>query len=228
VLVLVALVIAVVVKTFLVQAFFIPSGSMENTLHVGDRVLVDKVSYHFREPRRGEVVVFNGVDSFTPEVPVSHPSGLGGVVRTVLGTVGLGPPDERDFIKRVIGVPGDRVRCCDAQGRVTVNGVALSETSYLYPGNAPSVLPFDVKVPQGKLWVMGDHRAVSQDSRAHLGEPGGGMVPEDRVLGRAFAVVWPVGHWTGLGVPGTFGQAALGLTLVPFARRARLRRTVPW
>jgi signal peptidase I len=119
-------------------------------------------------------------------------------------TIGLAPPDERDFVKRVIGVPGDRVRCCDAQGRVTVNGAALDETSYLYPGNAASEVSFDVVVPPGKLWVMGDHRAASSDSRAHLGDPGGGFVPEDRVIGRAFAVVWPLSNRQILSVPDTF------------------------
>ena len=121
---------AALIRTFLVQPFFIPSGSMENTLRVGDRVLVDKVSYRFHDIRRGDVVVFNGLDSFTPEVQVTRPSNpvLRGL-RALGAAVGVAPPGEKDFIKRVIGIPGDRVVCCDSKGRVTVNGTALKETA---------------------------------------------------------------------------------------------------
>ena len=210
ILLLVAFGIAFLVKTFLVQAFFIPSGSMENTLAVGDRVLVNKVVYQLRDIQRGDVVVFNGVDSFTPEVRISPPTDPMGKVVDWLGrTFGFAPPDERDFVKRVIGVAGDHVVCCDASGRITVNGVALDETSYIYPGNNPSDTPFDIVVPPGKLWVMGDHRAASSDSRAHLGDPGGGFVPTDRVIGRAFVVVWPMSHVGVLPIPDTFDQPAL-------------------
>jgi signal peptidase I len=178
--VLAALIAAVLIKTYVVAAYVIPSASMQPTLQVGDRVLVEKIGYRLHDPRRGDVIVFDGLDSFTPEVAGTH-----------------------DFVKRVIGVPGDRVRCCDTDGRVTVNGVPLAEAGYLFPGDEPSAIAFDVEVPAGMLWVMGDHRSVSQDSRAHLGDPGGGMVSVDRVRGRAVAVVWPVGRWTGLGVPDT-------------------------
>jgi len=210
VLLLVAFGLAFLVKTFLVQAFYIPSGSMENTLAVGDRVLVNKVVYHLRPIERGDVVVFNGVDSFTPEVTITEPTDPVGRASEWFGrTFGFAPPSERDFVKRVIGVAGDHVVCCDAQGRITVNGVALTESDYLYPGNQPSSDTFDVRVPEGKLWVMGDHRAASSDSRAHLGDPGGGFVPTDRVIGRAFAVVWPLQHAQLLRIPDTFGQPAL-------------------
>ncbi len=210
ILLLVAFGIAFLVKTFLVQAFYIPSGSMENTLAVGDRVLVNKLVYDVRDIQRGDVVVFNGVDSFTPEVHISPPSDPVGKVVDWLGrTFGFAPPDERDFVKRVIGVAGDHVVCCDASGRITVNGVALDETAYIYPGNNPSDTPFDIIVPPGKLWVMGDHRAASSDSRAHLGDPGGGFVPTDRVIGRAFLVVWPMSHVGLLPIPDTFDQPAL-------------------
>ena len=210
ILLLVAFAIAFLVKTLVVQAFYIPSGSMENTLAIGDRVVVNKVVYHVRPIARGDVVVFNGVDSFTPEVTITPPSDPVGKAADWLGrTFGFAPPDERDFVKRVIGIPGDHVKCCDSGGRITVNGVALDETSYLYPGNAPSDLPFDVIVPDGKLWVMGDHRAASSDSRAHLGDPGGGFVPTDRVIGRAFAVIWPFSHVQVLPVPSTFDNPAL-------------------
>ena len=205
-----ALILSFLIKTFLVQAFYIPSGSMEQTLQVGDRVLVNKVVFHTRDIQRGDVIVFNGVDSFTPEVRITPPSDvLGKAVDWFGRTFGFAPPDERDFVKRVIGVPGDHVICCDKAGRITVNGTALEEKSYLFPGNVPSEQRFDIVVPDGKLWVMGDHRAASSDSRAHLGDPGGGFVPQDRVIGRAFAVVWPFSHLTVLDIPDTFGQPAL-------------------
>jgi signal peptidase I len=210
ILLLVAFALAFLVKTFLVQAFYIPSGSMQNTLEVGDRVLVNKVVFHLRPIARGDVVVFNGVDSFTPEVTITEPTDPAGKVVDWFGrTFGFAPPSERDFVKRVIGVAGDHVVCCDATGHITVNGVALDETSYLYPGNVPSQDAFDIVVPAGKLWVMGDHRAASSDSRAHLGDPGGGFVPTDRVIGRAFVVVWPFAHAGVLGIPDTFAQPKL-------------------
>ncbi|NHC13545.1 signal peptidase I [Motilibacter deserti] len=206
----IALILAMLVKAFLVQAFYIPSGSMEETLRVGDRVLVDKVSYRFGDIDRGDIVVFNGVDSFTPEVTYDEPSNpVSKAVRAVGSAIGIAPPDERDFIKRVIGLPGDRVACCDSQRRVTVNGVPLEEEDYLFPGDDPSDQPFDVTVPEGRLWVLGDHRNASADSRAHQGEPGGGFVPIDKVIGKAFVVVWPFGHWRTLGTPETFEQAEI-------------------
>jgi len=222
----VALVLALLIKTFLVQAFFIPSGSMENTLAVNDRVLVNKVVYHLRPVHRGDIIVFSGTDSWSPEVyipPATNPVSKG--VRWVEGLFGLGPSAETDFIKRVIGVPGDHVVCCDTQGRITVNGVALTEP-YLYPGESPSDTAFNVIVPPGRLWVMGDHRAFSSDSRAHLGDPGGGTIPIDKVVGRAFVVIWPVSHWATLPTPATFQQHALtaagrvGTAATPFALSA--------
>lgn len=205
-----AFLVAFVVKTFLVQAFYIPSGSMEDTLQVGDRVLVNKVVYHLRPIERGDIVVFDGTGSFiTGEFVEPERSPVEVVARLLGEIVGLAPPRDTDFIKRVIGVGGDRVVCCDADGRITVNGVALDEEAYLYRNNPPSKQPFDVLVPEGALWVMGDHRSASADSRAHLGDPGGGMVPVDRVIGRAFAVVWPVGNAQVLEIPATFDQPAL-------------------
>jgi signal peptidase I len=205
ILLLVAFGLAFLVKTFVVQAFYIPSGSMEETLQVGDRVLVNKLVYKVRDIERGDVVVFNGVDSFTPEVVITGPTDPFGKAVDWLGrTFGFAPPDERDFVKRVIGVGGDRVVCCDEAGRITVNGTPLDEESYLYPGDAPSTETFDVIVPPDKLWVMGDHRSSSSDSRAHLGDPGGGFVPTDRVIGRAFAIVWPRSDAQWLEIPDAF------------------------
>lgn len=209
VLLVVALALSLLLKAFVIQAFYIPSGSMEDTLQVGDRVLVNKLSYDIRDVRRGEIVVFNGIDSFTPEV-LQEPDAdaMTRLRRAVGAALGVAPSDERDFIKRVIGIPGDRVRCCDKAGRVTVNGIPLDEP-YLFPGDRPSEMPFDVRVPKDRLWVMGDHRSKSADSRIHVGDPGGGMVPVDRVIGRAFVVVWPVPRWRLLSVPETFEQPKL-------------------
>ena len=209
VLAVIALVLALLIKTFLVQAFYIPSGSMQDTLQPGDRVLVSKLTYRFRDIQRGDIVVFNGVDSFTPEVTVAEPTNpISRGVQWVASALGLPTLSEKDFIKRVIGLPGDRVRCCDAKGRITVNGVPLTEP-YLYPGDVPSQSAFDVVVPPGRLWVMGDHRSDSKDSRSYLGDPGGGMVPESRVVGRAFAIVWPLSRATLLSLPHTFVSGAL-------------------
>ena len=210
ILIVVAVLLAILLKTFLLQAFYIPSGSMENTLQVGDRVMVNKVVYHLRDIKRGDIVVFDGLDSWTPEVTSAEPTNpVAKAAAWFAGLVGFAPPSEKDFIKRVIGIPGDEVSCCDSKGRVEVNGVPLDEQDYLYPGNKPSEQPFDQIVPAGRLWVMGDHRGMSSDSRAHLGDPGGGTIPEDRVIGRAFVVIWPVSHWSWLSNPATFDQPAL-------------------
>ena len=208
VLVVVALLLAVVIKTYAIQAFFIPSGSMENTLKINDRVLVNKLVYDVRGIHRGDIVVFNGDGSWDPgTVPVD----TNFVVKFADGFAsmfGFGHPGDI-LIKRVIGLPGDRVACCDAQDRITVNGVALTEQSYLYPGNSPSDSRFSITVPPGWLWVMGDHRLISDDSRDHLGSPGGGTIPESAVVGRAFVIIWPLGRWRFLPIPATFQQTKL-------------------
>ncbi len=215
VLVVVALVIALVIKTFVVQAFFIPSSSMENTLKIGDKVLVNKLVYNFRKIEPGDVVVFDGAGSWDP-VPAPARASSDPVVRLydvtlrpllhsisgLFGTV----PGQTDYIKRVIGVPGDTVACCTPAGLVTVNGVALHEKSYLYPGAQPSQISFRMTVPPGRLWVMGDNRFVSDDSRLHRQDPGGGTIPENMVIGRAFLIVWPPGRFRVLPIPSTFMQ----------------------
>jgi signal peptidase I len=208
ILVVIALTLALVVKTYAVQAFFIPSGSMQNTLAIGDRVLINKIVYRVRGIGRGDIVVFNGQGSwdFDATPPPSNPA-----VRffdAVEGIFGAGNASDV-YIKRVIGLPGDRVACCNARGQLTVNGVALSESSYLYPGDQPSQQRFSIKVPDGRLWVMGDHRYVSYDSRGHMGDPGGGTIPESAVLGRAFVIVWPPSQWGMLNIPATFEQPQL-------------------
>ena len=256
-LVLIAFVLALLIKAFLVQAFYIPSGSMQQTLELRDRVLVNKLVYRFRDIHRGEIVVFNGLDNFQPETQIAPPSnGVQRVLRSISRAVGVGAPGEKDFIKRVIGTPGDRVACC-VDGHVTVQPKGSSkpvplDEPYLFeddkqifceagtgeqacPAGAPGVL-----VPAGRLWVMGDHRGFSSDSRAHIDDENHGTVPTDKVIGRAFVIVWPVGRSTILRVPETFdtalgGPAALALGGAPFllglagavplkAARRRVRR----
>ena len=208
VLVVIALLLAVVIKTYAVQAFFIPSGSMENTLEINDRVLVNKLVYDVRGIHRGDIVVFNGDGSWDPGTPPRNTNFLVKFGQGFASMFGFGHPGDI-LIKRVIGLPGDKVACCDAQGRVTVNGVPLNEQSYLYPGDAPSESRFDIVVPPGRLWVMGDHRLISDDSRDHLGVPGGGTIPENAVIGRAFVIIWPFSRWRILPIPATFQQPKL-------------------
>ncbi|GAB7190581.1 hypothetical protein NUM3379_12870 [Kineococcus sp. NUM-3379] len=193
--VVVALVVSLVVKTFLLQAFFIPSQSMERTLLIGDRVIVSKLTPGPFELHRGDVVVFQDPGGWLDPAP---PSTRGPLAR-LLTFVGLLPEDSNDhLIKRVVGLPGDRVVCCDARGLVTVNGEPVEE-SYVHPGNEPSTKTFDVRVPAGRLWVMGDHREQSEDSRFHEDLPGQGTIPLERVTGRAFTIIWPFDRWTWLG-----------------------------
>jgi len=208
VLVIVALVLALVIKSFAIQAFFIPSASMENTLEIGDRVLINKIVYHLRPIHRGDIVVFDGTGSWDFDTPPASSNIFSKAVDEAEGLVGISK-DPNIYIKRVIGLPGDHVACCNAAGQVTVNGVPLSESSYLYPGNAPSTQKFSITVPAGRLWVMGDHRLVSYDSRGHLGDPGGGTIPESGVLGRAFVIIWPPSRWGFLNIPATFEQPQL-------------------
>jgi signal peptidase I len=216
-----ALVLALLIKSFVVQAFFIPSSSMENTLEIGDKVLVNKLVYDFRSIHRGDVVVFNGDGSWDP-VPARPAPLLSRLWDSVSGLFGTAP-GVHDYIKRVIGIPGDHVACCNRHGQVTVNGVPLSEKSYLYPGDAPSTQKFSITVPPGRLWVMGDHRSVSWDSRGHMSDPGNGTIPENHVVGRAFVIVAPVSRWRLLPIPATFQQpqltasaaAAPGLKVLP-------------
>jgi signal peptidase I len=207
IIVVVAAALTLLVKAFVVQVYRIPSASMENTLQIGDRVLVNKLVYHFRGIARGDIIVFSGQDSWGPDAPPPSNNGLVRFWDDVLSDIGL-KSSQTYYIKRVIGLPGDKVACC-TDGKVTVNGVPLTETSYLYPGDAPS-FPFKaVTVPAGHLWVMGDHRGDSDDSRYHTGDPGSGAIPENDVVGRAFLIIWPPSRLSDLPIPSTFSQAAL-------------------
>jgi signal peptidase I len=188
-LLIVAIVVAVVVRAFVLQTFYIPSESMEKTLLINDRVLVNKLIYNFRSPHRGEVIVF--------EAPANWRSGVA----------------DEDFIKRVIGTPGDHLVCCDDQQRITVNGYPLDE-KYIYTSDdgvtdSASEQPFDIVVPKGRYWMMGDHRSHSSDSRERYvrdGDLTGATIPEDAIVGRAFVIFWPVGRATWLTVPNTFDK----------------------
>ncbi|MFD0394924.1 signal peptidase I [Streptomyces nogalater] len=206
----IALVLALLIKTFLVQAFSIPSDSMQNTLQQGDRVLVDKLTPWFgSEPERGEVVVFHDPDNWLAGEPTPTPN----PVQKVLSWIGLMPSaEEKDLIKRVVGVGGDTVECKNS-GPLKVNGKALDEP-YVYPGNTPCSVDdqggqFKVKVPQGYIWVMGDHRQNSRDSRYNQSDRNHGMVPVDKVVGRAIVKAWPINRWGTLPVPDTFDQPGL-------------------
>jgi signal peptidase I len=230
----IALVLALLIKTFLVQAFSIPSDSMQNTLQQGDRVLVDKLTPWFgSEPSRGEVVVFHDPDNWLRGEPTPNPN----AVQTFLSKIGLMPSaNEKDLIKRVIGVAGDTIEC-KGNGPVKINGKALNETSYVYAGNTPCSVDdqggqFKVTVPKGKIWVMGDHRQNSLDSRYHQQDSHQGFVPVGNVVGRAIVIAWPPTRWDTLPIPDTFDQnlsaaapGALGLAgAVPLVlwRRRRL------
>ncbi|MVO89924.1 signal peptidase I [Streptomyces sp. p1417] len=175
---LVGMAVLLLVATFVVQPYAIPSGSMEPALRPGDRVLVNKLAYRFGSgPQRGDAVVFDGSGYF----------------------------GDSDYVKRIVGVGGDRVVCCDKRGRIKVNGAPVDEP-FLFPGDAPSKVPFDVVVPGGTLFLLGDHRGDSSDSRDHLGSPGGGMVPKDAVIGRADWIAWPLGRWTSLKRPDAYAR----------------------
>ncbi len=191
-----ALILSVLIKAFLIRSFFIPSGSMLDTLQINDRIIVNVLAPEVVELQHGDVVVFKdpggwlGVASAVEKEPLEQ---LGDFV---LGTFGITAPDSAEhLVKRVIGLPGDVITCCDADGKLLLNGLPLDEP-YLRAGSNPSDIEFSVTVPAGQLWVMGDNRGNSTDSRYHQDLPTGGFVPIDVVVGRAMLISWPVENWT--------------------------------
>lgn len=194
---LVAVLVSFLLKTFVVRAFYIPSSSMENTLLINDRILVDQLSPHWDDYSRGEIVVFQDPGGWLPMMTSGPPRPpLVEGLQRLLTFIGLSAADSEDhLVKRVIGLPGDRVVCCNPLGQITINGVPVDESSYLkLPAGdtRASLQSFDVTVPADSLWVLGDNRHRSQDSRAHQDRPGGGFVPLENVVGRAFVTIWPL------------------------------------
>lgn len=201
---LLALLGSFLLKTFLVRSFFIPSESMENTLQIDDRILVNQLVPDLIDVQRGDIVVFKDPGGWLYPRGSEPPRGF----ERVLQSIGLAADTSNEYVvKRVIGVGGDRVECCDAQGRVMVNGVPIDEPYIVKPAGEEraSAIDFDVTVPEGSLWVMGDNRYQSKDSRYNQDQPGKGFVPEEEVVGRAFVLNWPLNRFTWLGTPeGTF------------------------
>jgi len=189
-----AVIASVIVKAFLFQAFYIPSGSMENTLQINDRVIVNKLGNYVGHIGRGDVVVFVDPGGWLPAAAASTSNSAVTLFKKGLVSVGLLPdPADQALIKRVIGVAGDHIVCCDAKNRLIINGHSVIEP-YVAAGNTPSDMKFDITVPKSSIWVMGDHRGASEDSRYHQDDPRKGMVPVSRIVGRAVAVVWPFDH----------------------------------
>ena len=244
ILILVAFGLTFLIQTFIAKVYYVPSGSMEKTLHGaptgGDRILANKIVYDFRDPERGDVVVFRGPENWTPEASIPGPTSWFGKTMQALGSViGIAPPNEKDFVKRVIAVGGETVACCDAQGNVTINGQPLNESSYIYepipftPGTEDCTTLIESKrcfgpyqVPAGELWVMGDHRSYSADSSygcqglAPEADPScQGPVPVDNVIGKAVFIVMPPSRWGTIGNPdvGPEPQASASAALTTLA-----------
>lgn len=192
VLIVVALLVSLFIKTFLVQFFYIPSGSMENTLQVDDRVAVNRIPFISNNIERGDVVVFRDPDNWLPAADISESPFVIAKLKAGLVAVGVLPnPAKQYLVKRVVGVAGDHVICCNTDGKITVNGEVMNEP-YIFAGNVPSDMNFDVTVPKNKVWVMGDHRGASADSRYHQDDINKGFVPVTRITGRVIAVIWPL------------------------------------
>ncbi|MTE23675.1 signal peptidase I [Microbacterium sp. ZXX196] len=211
--VVIAVVASVVIKAFVVRSFYIPSASMERTLMTGDRILVDELTVDWTGYDRGDVVVFEDPGGWLPTSATPSPGGAAGAIDWALTAVGISASDSEDhLVKRVIGLPGDHITCCNALGQIEVNGVGVDELDYLdLPDGSSlaSTTDFDVTVPEGSLWVMGDNRNRSQDSRYHADQPGGGFVPLDNVVGRVVLRTWPLSHF------GTLSSASDAFMGVP-------------
>ncbi|MFJ6416533.1 signal peptidase I [Paeniglutamicibacter sp. NPDC091659] len=178
-----AAVITLVIRATIIDFYYIGSASMESTLNPGDGLLVNRLAYKSEPIKRGDIIIFDGRGSFLPYQSPNAVDSLAWALRLA--------GNDSVYVKRVIGVAGDTVACCGPDGKLSVNGHPLDEP-YLYAGDKPSEQEFTAKVPHGRIWVMGDHRSVSEDSRALLGAPGGGMISVDRVLGQAREVIWPL------------------------------------
>lgn len=203
ILVIVALAVSLVIKTFLVQFFYIPSGSMENTLQINDRVAVNKLPFVGNSISRGDVVVFRDPDNWLPEPFTGDQNKYIAKVKEAFVAVGVLPnPAKQYLVKRVIGVAGDKVECCSKNKKLMINGKEINEP-YIFAGNSPSDSNFNVTVPAGKIWVMGDHRAASADSRFHQEDINHGMVPTSRITGKVFGIIWPIKN---LGVVHSFSS----------------------
>lgn len=201
-----ALILSVLIKAFLIRSFYIPSGSMLDTLQINDRIIVNVMVPDLIGVQRGDVVVFQDPGGWLGGVPTTEKSTLEELSDFVLGTFGITAPDSAEhLVKRVIGMPGDTVTCCDEDGRLMVNGVGIDEL-YLKPGVNPSDIEFSVVVPEGQFWVMGDNRPNSTDSRYHQDLPTKGFVPEGIIVGRAVVISWPFDNWSYLdNYPEVFG-----------------------
>ena len=203
ILVIVALAVSIVIKTFLVQFFYIPSGSMENTLQINDRVAVNKVPFIGKSIKRGDVVVFRDPDNWLPEPYVGDQNKYLAVVKDAFVAVGVLPnPAKQYLVKRVIGVAGDTVECCSKDKKLMINGVEIDEP-YIFAGNTASDTNFNVTVPAGKVWVMGDHRGASSDSRFHQDDINNGMVPTAKITGKVVGIIWPIKN---LGLVGSYSS----------------------
>ena len=197
----VAVLVSFLIKTFVVRSFYIPSASMENTLQINDRIIVNELEPNLVPIQHGDIVVFRDPGGWLPPSVPTNQNPIAAAWDAALSFVGLSAPDSNDhLIKRVIGLPGDHVTCCNALGQMSVNGVPLKEPYVLLPPGSQAVsgITFDVTVPKGSLWVMGDNRYNSADSRYHVNDPGKGFVPINNVVGRAFVISWPVDRWSWL------------------------------
>ena len=201
-----ALILSVVIKAFLIRSFYIPSGSMLETLQINDRIIVNVLVPEVIPIQHGDVVVFRDPGGWLGAIPTSNKEPVEEITDFVLGTFGITAPDSAEhLVKRVIGLPGDVIECCDASGHILVNGVPIDEP-YLRPGANPSDIEFRVTVPEGHYWVMGDNRSNSTDSRYHQDLPTGGFVPQDVIVGRALLISWPFENWVYLdNYPEVFG-----------------------
>lgn len=209
-----AIIISVGIKAFLIRSFYIPSGSMESTLVQNDRIIVNELVPDLVPIQRGDVVVFRDPGGWLDPVPQAQVNPVAGGIDWFLTLIGLSASDSNDhLIKRVIGLPGDTVTCCNELGQMEVNGVPLDEPYLQLPDGATRVSEqdFEQTVPEGSLWVMGDNRYSSRDSRYNTDTPSRGFVPIDNVVGRAFVVTWPVENWSWLdNYPETFAEVGRG------------------